>query len=298
MKNILLLCCFLNTQLLCLSQQLNTSSFYDLYPVLHNPASVGSQGHALMGGSFKTQWSGMPGRPQTGLVYGQTFLPSAKIGLGGYLYRDVTGPTSRTGLQIAYAYHIPIKEKTSFSLGLEARLLQLGFDRTRLTAELGGLDPVSVNLQNRLKADAGFGIAFRSPTVQVGAAVSQLAQSKYNLYEISRTPGDQSRLYRHFYFHGAYVWKTDEDIQIIPNALFIYLPNAPIEVQSGVRVQQNELVWMGLHWRARQAWMVSAGITIKKKFSVGYSFDIYKTPLSIYHQGSAGHELILQYEWK
>ncbi|HEU4903557.1 MAG TPA: type IX secretion system membrane protein PorP/SprF, partial [Flavisolibacter sp.] len=47
------------------AQQLNASSFYQLYPVLHNPATAGSKEYAVIGGSFKKQWSGMPGSPQT-----------------------------------------------------------------------------------------------------------------------------------------------------------------------------------------------------------------------------------------
>lgn len=289
---------FLSAAFAAGAQQLNTTSFYELFPVLHNPATTGSRQHAILGASFKKQWNNMPGSPQTGVVYGQAFLPSAKIGLGGYLYHDVTGPTSRTGLQMAYAYHLPVSEERRLSFGFEARLQQLGFDRARLQAELGGLDPVALNINNRLKGDAGFGAAYTSPTLQVGASVSQLVQSKYQLYEMYGTASAQSRLHRHFYLHGAYTWRPDEVTQFIPHALFTYLPNAPVEVQTGVRVAHNDLLWYGLGWRAKQGWMISAGMKLKQKFSIGYSFDIYRSPLSIYEKGSAGHELLLHYEWR
>ena len=99
--------------------------------------------------------------------------------------------------------------KLNFFVGLEARLQQIGFDRARLQAELGGLDPVAVNLGNRLKGDAGFGLAYTSSTLQVGVSVSQLVQSRYKLYEVYGTAAEQSRLYRHFYLHGAYTWQPD-----------------------------------------------------------------------------------------
>lgn len=280
------------------AQQLNTTSFYELYPVLHNPAATGSRQQAFVGASFKKQWNGMPGSPQTGVVYGQTFLAPARLGLGGYLYHDVTGPTSRTGLQMSYAYHVPAGEERSLSFGLEARLQQIGFDRAKLQDALGGLDPVALNLSNRLKGDVGFGLAYTSPSLQVGASVSQLLKSRYQLYETYGLPAAQSRLHRHFYLHGAYTWQADEDTKIVPNALVTYLPNAPLEMQTGVRVAHNDLLWYGLSWRARQGWMISAGMKLKKKFSLGYSFDIYQSPLSIYEGGSAGHELLLHYQWR
>jgi type IX secretion system PorP/SprF family membrane protein len=279
-------------------QQLNTSSFYELHPVLHNPAAAGSQQTAFVGASFKKQWSSMPGSPQSGVVYGQAFLPAARVGLGGYLYHDVTGPTSRTGLQMAWAYQVPLSEERRLSFGFEARLQQLGFDRAKLQAALGALDPVTLNMGNRLKADAGFGMAYISPTVQFGAAVSQLVQSKYELYEVYGTQSAQSRLYRHWYLHGSYAWKTDEATTITPHALFTYLPNAPAELQTGVRIMHHELFWYGLGWRVRQGWIINAGMKLNEKFTIGYSFDLYQSPLSIYEKGSTGHELLLQYVWK
>jgi type IX secretion system PorP/SprF family membrane protein len=279
-------------------QQLNTSSFYDLHPVLHNPATAGSRKTAMVGASFKKQWSSMPGSPQSGVVYGQTFLPTARIGVGGYLYHDVTGPTSRTGLQMAWAYHVPLSDDQRLSFGFEARLQQLGFDRAKLQAQLGAIDPVLLNMGNRLKADAGFGVAYTSSTLQLGASVSQLVQSKYKLYEVYGTSAAQSRLYRHWYFHGAYSWKVDEATLFIPHALFIYLPNAPAEVQTGVRIAHSDLLWYGLSWRFRQGWIINAGMNLNKKFKIGYSFDLYQSPMSIYEKGSTGHELLLQYAWK
>lgn len=293
-----LLIIFLFPCMAAFAQQLNTSSFYELAPVLHNPATVGSQQQAFVGGSFKTQWSGMPGSPKTGLLYGQTFLPNARLGLGGYIYHDVTGPTARTGIQMAYAYHIPVKEKSTVSFGLEARLQQLSFDRQKLQQELGGLDPVVTGSHNRIKPDAGVGIAYASPRFQAGVAVSQLVQSKYNLYELIGTQAEQSKLYRHYYLHGNYTFITDELTKIIPNLLVIYLPNAPVEVQGGARIMHNDLLWYGLSWRARQGWMIAAGVKLKEKFTVGYSFDIFKAPLTVYQKGSSGHELMLQYNFR
>lgn len=279
------------------AQQLNTSSFYELAPVLHNPATPGSTGHATIGSSFKTQWRRMPGSPQTALLFGQAFLAKAHLGLGGYLYHDVTGPTARTGLQMAYAYHISLKEGKTLSFGLEARLQQLSFDREKLQAQLGSVDPVASDLRNRLKADGGFGLAYTTPSYQIGASVSQLVQTRYRLYEMAGTLTEQSKFYRHWYLHGYYIIPSDEETKLIPNVLFIYLPNAPLEVQAGIRVEQNNLLWYGLGWRKKQGWMFTAGVKLKEKFTVGYAFDLYATPLSIFDSGSTGHELLLQYQF-
>ncbi len=277
-------------------QQLMTSSLYDQHGNLHNPATAGSAKHAVIGASYRKTWDGISGAPQTTLIFGSTYLTNAKIGIGGYLYNDVTGPTRRTGGQMAYSYHIQMANDATFSLGLEARLQQFSLDKAKLSATLGN-DPVLASSESRFKADAGFGIAYNGKKLQAGASVSQLVQSKLDFYSGNLNPTEEGRLYRHYYLHGSYKWDVDGSTKIIPNLLFIYLPNAPLEVQGGARVEHNDVFWWGLGLRARQSWMISAGVKIQKKLTIGYSFDIFNTPLSVYDRGANGHEILLRYDF-
>jgi len=277
-------------------QQLMTSSMYDQHGNLHNPATAGSAKHAMIGASYRKTWDGISGAPQTTLIFGSTYLKNAKIGIGGYLCNDVTGPTRRTGGQMAYSYHIQMANDATFSLGLEARLQQFSLDKAKLSATLGN-DPVLASAESRFKADAGFGLAYNGKKLQVGASVSQLIQSKLDFYSGNLNPTEEGRLYRHYYLHGNYEWDVDGNTKIIPNLLFIYLPNAPLEVQGGARVEHNDVFWWGLGLRARQSWMISAGVKIQKKFTIGYCFDIFNTPLSVYDRGANGHEILLRYDF-
>ncbi|MBS1760169.1 MAG: PorP/SprF family type IX secretion system membrane protein [Bacteroidetes bacterium] len=279
------------------SQQLATASLYDQYGFLHNPATAGSDKHGVIGASYRSMWSGIDGSPQTTLVFGSAYLEKMKLGLGGYIYNDVTGPTKRTGIQMAYAYHIPMENDATFSIGLEARLQQYSIDKIKLQQSLGSGDPVLNGDSKKFKGDAGFGIAYNGKNFKAGASVSQLIQSKLNFYKGNLTPNEEARLYRHYYLHGSYKWNVDGNTTITPNVLFIYLPNAPMEFQGGARVEHKELFWWGLALRARQSWMISAGVHIHKKFTIGYSFDIYSTPLSVYDNGSNAHEIMLRYDF-
>ena len=64
-----------------------------------------------------------------------------------------------------------------------------------------------------------------------------------------------------------------------------------------MRVEHSQLFWWGLSLRAEQSWMLSAGVHMKKKFTVGYSFDIYNTPLSTFNRGGSAHEVLLRYDF-
>lgn len=279
------------------AQQLPTSSFYDLHPIMHNPATAGAKKHAEIGGMFRTQWSGIDGGPQTALLFGNTLVAKGKVGIGGYLYNDVTGPTRRTGLQMAYSYHIPMQNGGTFSLGIEGRVQQWSFDRSKLQESLGANDPAIAGDDKKIKGDAGFGISYNHPKFQIGASVSQLIQTKLNFYTGTGTVNEEAMLYRHFFFHGYYDFDVDGSVHLIPNALVIAIPHTPTEVQAGLRLDYNKTFWFGLGYHLNQSWMASAGVHLWKNMNLGYAFDVYKTPLSIYDKGANAHEIMLRYEF-
>jgi len=278
------------------AQQLMVSSLYDQHGYLHNPSVVGVAQKSMVGASHRSMWSGIEGSPKTTLLFGSTSVQGGRVGLGGYLYSDVTGPTKRTGLQTAYAYHVPVKKDAFFSVGLEARFQQFSLDKSFLQASLGS-DPVLAASENRIKGDAGLGISYTAKNWQLGASVSQLIQTKLDFYSGNLSRSEEARLYRHFYLHGNYVWQVDDATRIIPNLLLVYLPNAPTELQAGMRVEHKELLWWGLSLRARQSWMLSAGVKLQNKFVIGYCFDIYSTPLSVFDKGANAHEIVLRYDF-
>ena len=286
------------------AQQIATSSMYELQGVFHNPSVAGVDKHGMMGVTYRTMWDGIDGGPRTATLFGSAYIPSVKLGIGGYIFSDVTGPTKRTGVQMAYAYHVPMRNEATLSFGIEGRFQQFSFDMARLQASLGN-DPVLGSTNTKFTGDAGFGISYTSKKFQAGASVSQLVQSKMDFYKLNLTGGsgalpnrtDEARLYRHYYFHSNYKWEVDGNTVIIPSVMLTYLPNAPMEFQAGARVEHHEVFWWGVGLRARQSWMLSAGVHIAKAFTVGYSFDIYTTPLSVYDKGSNAHEILLRYDF-
>lgn len=285
---------FLLLASVAMSQQLQTSSLYDLQGVLHNPSMAGATQRGMIGASYRTQWSGISGRPKTATVFGSFDLPSQKIGLGGYVYSDQTGPTKRTGVQLAFAKYIPLANDARLSFGIEARGTQFSIDAAKLQQTLGN-DPVLAGGNNKMKFDAGFGVAYVSKKFQIGASVSQLVQSKLDFYNGAMTPNEEGRLYRHYYLHGAYNWQTDEDNVITPYFMTIYLPNAPTEFVGGARIEHKQLFSVGVAYRASQSFILSAGIKPSKKFALNYAFDIYQTPFSVFERGANAHEILLRY---
>lgn len=295
MKHKILLAVFTGMVSVSNAQQLQTSSMYDLQGVIHNPSVAGTQENNIVGVSYRTQWSGISGSPRTATVFGSFDMPSFKMGIGGSIYQDKTGPTSRTGISLSLAKHI-VGNNGVFCIGIENRLQQYAIDKGKLAQSLGA-DPVLGASDNRFKYDAGFGISYTSKTLQLGASVSQLVQSKLDFYSGNLSREEESRLYRHYYFHGLYNWHVDGFTVITPNALVIYLPNAPLTYQVGARIEFNRLFWFGGGYRSHQSYMLSAGIHLGKKLTLGYAYDDYLTPISSFDKGANAHEVLLRFNF-
>jgi type IX secretion system PorP/SprF family membrane protein len=298
MKRFSIILVMLTATFIAKAQQMPITSFYDMYGHIYNPSTAGVEKYGQIGATFRKQWSGIPGGPQTVSLFGSTYFDKVRMGLGGYLYNDQTGPTHRTGLLLNYAYHIPTGNDGTFSLGIQGIFQQFGYDKEKLSNSLGAIDPVLASTDNRFRGDAGFGVSYTGKKLQIGASVSQLIQSQLKFYDGAGTPTEEGRLYRHYYGFANYKWNVDGETKIIPHALVVYLPNAPTEFQGGVRVEHQDLFWWGGSYRVNQSWMLSAGIRLKSRMNIGYTYDMYTTPVSGYERGSSAHEVMLRYDFK
>jgi type IX secretion system PorP/SprF family membrane protein len=297
MKKILLFLFIFITVHNAQAQQLHFTNQYLQHNSMYNPAAAGIANKDMVGISYRNMWSSFPGNPRTFMVYGDKALEKLNAGIGAYLYRDETGPTSRTGAQIAYSKHIKSNNsKNKFGLGLELRALQYAIDKNKLNGSLGS-DPVLAGSSNKLAIDAGAGVYFTNGKLSAGAAVSQLIQSKLELANVPNATSG-GKLYRHYNFNVNYKIQTGENIYLIPNALVRVIENSPSEYEFGMNVNFQEKIWWGLGWRIDQFWTLQAGLKILNRVGLTYSYDYFQTPISIFSGGAGAHELGLKFDLK
>jgi len=297
MKKIALAASLAVTASLAHAQQLHFTSQYLQHNAMYNPAAAGITDVTSVGVSYRSMWSAFSGNPRTFIVYGDANWKKLKAGIAGYVYRDVTGPTNRTGLQLAYSKHIISRdERHKVGLGLELRALQFGIDRSKLTDALGS-DPVLSGASNKIALDAGAGIYYTNGNLSGGIAVSQLIGSKLKLADVPNAT-DRARLYRHYNFTVNYLWQTGENIRLIPNFMLRLIEHAPAEFDFGCKLDYQEKLWWALNWRVRQFWSAQVGFRLLQKVSIGYAYDYYQAPITLFNAGSNAHELSLRFDVK
>lgn len=279
------------------SQQLHFTSQYLQHNSMFNAGAAGIANKNMIGLSYRDQWTSFPGNPRTYMVYADMNLEKMKSGIGAYVYRDQTGPTNRTGLQLAFSKHIISQNgKNKLGLGLELRGIQNGIDKSKMNI-VTDVDGVLAGAANKFAFDAGAGVYFTNNKLSVGAAVSQLIQSKLEFGNPTNT-NQRGRLYRHFSFTGNYKIQTGENIYFLPNALVRVVQNSPSEYEFGNIMNYKEKLWWGLSWRVKQFWSLQAGVKILEKVGLTYSYDIYLTPLNVFSAGSGAHEIGLRFDLK
>lgn len=285
-------CCYYGAE----AQQLHFTSQWLQHNSMYNPAAAGFNKNPVVGMSYRSMWSAFPGNPRTFMVYGDTYWEKKTTGLASYIYRDQTGPTSRTGIQMAYSFHVKTSEKGRLGLGLELRGLQYAIDRSKIIDALGN-DQVLGGATSKFKMDAGAGVYYSDGKLSAGAAVSQLIQSKLAFNDVPNAT-ERAKLFRHYVATVNYVINTGGHTHVTPNAMVRLITNAPTEFDFGCRVDYKDIIWWGLNWRLRQFWSLQCGFKIKERLGFAYSYDYYSAPFSDYNTGNNAHEVGLRYEIK
>ena len=278
------------------AQQLYFMSQYMEHNSMLNPAAAGMASQNMIGVSYRSQWASFPGNPRTFMVYADVPWEKKNAGFAGYLYRDVTGPTSRTGIQAVYSYHVKTGEKSRLGLGIELRGLQYAIDKSKLTDALGN-DLVLAGANSLFKLDAGAGIYFSDGKFSAGAAVSQLIQTKLAFNDVPNAT-ERAKLYRHFNITANYLFETGGGTHLIPNFMMRIVPHAPTEYDFGCKVDYQNKIWWALSWRVRQFWSAQVGFKLAEKLSFAYAYDYYNAPFSDYNTGNNAHEVGLRFDLK
>ena len=87
------------------AQQLPQLTQYQFNDYVVNPAVAGSRPFFEIRSAHRYQWVGIQDAPRTFTFSGSSPV-GEKMGVGGYIFTDIVGPTRRTGFQFSYAYHL------------------------------------------------------------------------------------------------------------------------------------------------------------------------------------------------
>jgi type IX secretion system PorP/SprF family membrane protein len=288
------------------AQQVPLYSQYMMNGFLLNPAVAGSEGYTAINLTAREQWLGLKNAPKTHAVSGQTRLlknsyiskgasvrkrqklssRSGKVGLGGYVFNDINGAISRTGMQLSYAYHIRMRQ-SQLSFGLSGLFYQFAVNGSKIVLEEERDIFYEMADKSIFIPDANAGIYYSDPNFFIGFSASQLFQSALRLGEKGYA---EYKMKRYYYLTGGYDIPINRAVTLEPSFLFKANENFVWQADINAKLIFNEEYWGGLSYRTGGAIILMGGVKVDK-FLFGYAFDYTLSSIMKHSYGS--HEFML-----
>lgn len=295
---------------------------YILNNYIINPALTGIENYTDIKLSYRNQWVGFPGAPQT--IYASVHAPIGKEdyrtsatsfdvpgqnprgkaywedytaaephhGAGASIISYKTGYISRTYATASYAYHIGLSPKLNLSAGFAAGISTITIDARKI--ELANpVDPATGGLSKELrkiKPELNAGLWLYSDRFFAGFAAQQIIPQKVTLVS---NDFYKSTLVPHFFATTGYRFMTGDDVNLIPSVMIRYIPSMPLFVDVNLKAQYQDRFWVGGNYRIKEGFAAMAGVNVSNTFNVSYSYDINHSAYLLQYMQRGTHEIVL-----
>jgi type IX secretion system PorP/SprF family membrane protein len=219
------------------------------------------------------------------------------MGMGGFVFNQVTGPIRRTGFNVSAAYHLQLGESSmkyrgdrkALSFGVSFSMQQYFADREKLKTRIVNDPTIQTAYNYQLIPDASFGIYYHyANNYYVGLSVNNLIQSRLDLLNTDTIA--TNHIVRHYYLMAGYNYDTGGDIILQPTLFVQTLEVVPFQAEVTLRGIYKHSFWVGASYRYQDAVVGMIGVQ-NFYFRFGYSYDYTLSDLRSYNFGS--HEISL-----
>tara|TARA_R110002050_G_scaffold195593_1_gene330448 strand:- start:43595 stop:44515 length:921 start_codon:yes stop_codon:yes gene_type:complete len=289
MKKIHLIVAIVLASLTGAAQQLPQYSQFFFNKSLLNPGATGTEDYWEAQVTNRLQWVGVTDAPRTHVLSANGPISNYKMGLGGKIYVDITGPTRRTGFSFNYAYKLKISKSINLGMGLSFGGLQYVTDGAQINLKNPGDIALSGQLQSVFVPDAGAGFHLYSKDFYVGVSMPQIIGNKLQYFDNYRKT--ESVLARHVFAYAGYKFRIGNDYVIEPAVLMKWVSPIPMAFEGNLRVTYKDMLWIGGSYRMDDAIVMMAGFTVNESLVFGYAYDMTTSGLRTATSGS--HELMV-----
>lgn len=312
--------------ILCLGVQAQQQPHYTQYILnqyILNPALSGIENYVDIKASHRHQWVGFDGAPVTTYVtvHGpigkkdyRTSATSYRVpgenprgksywenyeaaephhGIGLQVINDRTGPLNHFSAYATYAYHIGISARTSLAAGFGAGFTNLSLNTNKVFLGIQApIDPAvyTSGEVNNFKPDFNAGLYLYSADYFIGLSAQQLIPQKVNFAERSVVTRD-AKFVPHLFATAGYRFLLDDDFNLTPSAMVKYIRPLPVQVDLNLKLQYQDLAWIGASYRTGEGFAGMVGMNISNTLNVGYAYDYTTSNLNTVSKGT--HEIMI-----
>lgn len=222
--------------------------------------------------SYRKQWLGFPGAPQTGQFSIQT-PTNGGLAVSAGFQSDQRGLLSTTQVLLGGSYNIPIKKGTYMRFGLQAGGLTTKTDLDRLRFSTTPSDQVLSSLvAQNVQLAGSAGLSYHTPLFHIGFALPNIFQPDFLVTE-PFTVAPLKPL-QHMVFHGSYrFYFGDGDRHLFePYMNYRLFSGLPAQLEAAGVIHLNGLMWTGASYRQGIGLSGLAGFKLGGTLAIGYSY--------------------------
>jgi type IX secretion system PorP/SprF family membrane protein len=279
---------------------------YNYSRFVYNPATAGMKqvptesdglNLTLLG---RQQWLGIDGGPRMSALSVQSALSDdLRSGLGASVILDELGPLSSVGVDVSYAFYLPIGTNgAQLNFGVSGGFRQKSLNGNWIyDRDLNGDDPAIIDAPTSdIVPSLGAGIYFSGPDNRYyfGISGQDLLEPSIEGLLSQQTIGDDSKVARSFFVMGGYRFDLPNEMSLEPTVLARTEGLFPPQVDVNVYWRYKPLT-IGAGYRAfNDSFSGMLGFNISPNAFLGYSYDYTLSALNFAGDVST-HELILSY---
>jgi type IX secretion system PorP/SprF family membrane protein len=270
------------------AQQNVQFTHYMLNPVVFNPAYAGADQVPNITAAHRSQWGKVEGAPQTQILTAHAYAKQQRVGLGLGVINDRIGAHKELQAMAMAAYHLPLADDKTFSVGLQAGFNNRRSDYLSLGSNALNDPRVPANQMSTTHLQLGTGFYYRSESLQIGLSVPELLPARATL-------GDTTVNFENANYYGfaKYRIPLTGTFDLEPSLLIKYLKGLPVSYDINATLVYQRAIALGFSYRKSESidLLFRAQATPQLQVAYGYDHPIGNAA-SI---GSGSHELVVQY---
>ncbi len=296
MKKHNLLTCLLFASICGFGQQDPQYNMYQFNQMIINPAYAGSRDGLSTLASFRQQWAGFTGAPQTICASAHAPIAKKNIGVGLTVIKDAMGPRDVVSAYGNFAYILKLTQKAKLSFGLNAGYNRYQFNYSKInfsTAENNVPTEFASNF-NRGTLDVNGGLYFKLPGFFLGVSATHINTPK--AYSIDASVGSGKYTYKlgtHFFVTVGKSFVVNKNLVFAPTLMLKQVGN-----KTGLDLNLNFFImkkmWLGAFYRNGYGPGALLQYYITDAFRVAYSYD---TGLNDARRLGGSHEVMLGFDF-
>jgi type IX secretion system PorP/SprF family membrane protein len=245
-------------------------------PYLYNPAYAGKDGRSVAFISYRKQWVGIEGAPETSTL---SFHTPAKrnIALGGMVYYDKRSLLKSTSVALSFTYKAFLSEDQYMSFGLAGGVSMNNIQLDNINDPAILSDPALFDLvDNNLSPNASFGFRYHLKGFDLGFSLPSLFKrdvvgiEQFATIELDPLKNYTIMASRKFKFGSG-------NVALEPHLLYRVTETLPDQWEALAVLHLKDLVWIGGSYRQEYGATALMGINVKDKLSIGYAYEFANT---------------------